>query len=225
MTLDRFDRIMEIIGTSILPLLKGTIYYTVPLSIFSFVLGLFFAFFVALASMSTKLYLRQPARFYVWMIRSTPILVQLFIIFYGLPNVGIVLSPFISVVISLTFSEAAYSSEVIRAAIQSIPSGQWKAGYALGMTRFQTLQKVILPQSFRICIPTFGNQFITLFKSSSLAALVTIPDLFGAARLIASSTYEPMLLYMITGFFYLVLCSILALGQSRMETKFGHVKT
>ncbi|KRE36538.1 amino acid ABC transporter permease [Paenibacillus sp. Soil724D2] len=225
MTLDRLDRILEIISFSILPMFKGTIYFTIPLSIVSFALGLFFAFFVAFASLSTKSYLHKPARIYVWIIRCTPVLVQLFIIFYGLPSIGIILSPFLSVVISLTISEAAYTSEIIRASIQSIPTGQWRAGYALGMSRSQTLTKVILPQSIRVCIPSFGNQFISLFKTSSLAALVTIPDLFGAARLIASSTFEPMLLYLIAGSFYLVLCSLLTIGQSRMEKKFIHIKS
>ncbi|MNK61711.1 L-cystine transport system permease protein TcyB [compost metagenome] len=224
MTMDRFERILEIISLSAWPLLKSTIMYTIPLSVFSFVLGLIFAFFVALASLSTKFYLLKPARLYVWIIRCTPVLVQLFIVFYGLPNVGIILSPFVSVVIALTISEAAYLSEILRAAIESIPSGQWRAGFALGMSRLQTLRTVVLPQAVRICIPSFGNQFIALFKTSSLAALVTIPDLFGAARLIASATYEPLLLYMIAGFFYLVLCTFLSFGQSHIEKKYMHIK-
>ncbi|MDG0794061.1 amino acid ABC transporter permease [Cohnella ginsengisoli] len=225
MAQERFDRILEIISMSLMPLLKGTILYTIPISLLSFALGLLAALFIALAGLSAKPYVRLPARVYVWIIRCTPILVQLFIIFYGLPGMGILLSPFASIVISLTISEAAYSSEIMRAAILSIPGGQWKAGYALGMSRSQNLVRVILPQSVRICIPSFGNQFITLIKTSSLAALVTLPDLFGAAKLIAASTFEPMLLYLIAGAYYLVLCSVLTIWQTRLEKRLGGYQT
>lgn len=225
MSSDRLHRILDIITDSLLPLLKGTLLFTIPISILSFVLGISLAFIVALMSLSSQGWLRVPARAYVWMIRCTPVLVQLFIIFYGLPSFGIVLNPFISVVISLTLSEAAYSSEIIRAAIRSIPAGQWKAGYALGMTPYQNYRNVILPQAVRICVPSLGNQFITLFKTSALAALVTIPDLFGAARLIAASTFEPMLLYLLAGAYYFVICSLLTIGQGRLEQRLGRYRT
>ncbi|MDI4643655.1 amino acid ABC transporter permease [Cohnella hashimotonis] len=225
MASERLDRIMEIISMSLQPLLKGTVLYTIPISLLSFALGLVFALAIALAGLSANPYARVPARVYVWIIRCTPILVQLFLIFYGLPSLGILLSPFASIVISLTISEAAYSSEIMRAAILSIPRGQWRAGYALGMSPSQNLVRVILPQAFRICVPSFGNQFITLFKTSSLAALVTIPDLFGAAKLIAASTFEPMLLYLIAGTYYLVLCSALTIWQSRLERRLGAYQT
>ena len=225
MSQERLDRVLEIVFDSLLPLWKGTIVYTIPISVLSFALGLFFALFVALAGLSPNRLWRAPARGYVWIIRCTPALVQLFIIFYGLPSFGILLSPFLSVVISLTASEAAYSSEIMRASIQSIPAGQWKAGYSLGMSRSQTLFRVILPQAIRVCVPSFGNQFIALFKTSSLAALVTIPDLFGVAKLIAASTFEPMLLYMLAGAYYLTLCSALSIWQSRLEKKLGRYRT
>ncbi|WP_246028066.1 amino acid ABC transporter permease [Paenibacillus xylaniclasticus] len=210
---------------SLMPLLKGTVLYTIPISLLSFALGLVCALIIALAGISANPFIRVPSRVYVWIIRCTPILVQLFLIFYGLPSLGILLSPFASIVISLTISEAAYSSEIMRAAILSIPRGQWRAGYALGMSRTQNLIRVVLPQSFRICVPSFGNQFITLFKTSSLAALVTIPDLFGAAKLIAASTFEPMLLYLIAGTYYLILCSALTIWQSRLEKRVGVYQT
>jgi len=222
---ERLERVLEIISMSLWPLLKGTILYTIPISLLSYALGLIFALGVALAGISANPYLRIPSRVYVWIIRCTPILVQLFIIFYGLPSVGILLSPFASIVIALTISEAAYSSEIMRAAILSIPNGQWRAGYALGMTKSQNLIRIILPQSIRICIPSLGNQFITLFKTSSLAALVTLPDLFGAAKLIAASTFEPMLLYLIAGTYYLILCTALTIWQSRLERRFGAYQT
>ncbi|OXM88352.1 amino acid ABC transporter permease [Paenibacillus rigui] len=224
MSLDRIERMLEIISFSWLPLLKGAVYYTIPLAIVSFLLGISFAFFVALASLSSNRVIYTASRSYIWAIRCTPVLVQLFIIFYGLPNLGIVLDPFVSVMISLTVSEAAYCSEIIRASIQSVAAGQWKASYALGMSYGQTLRKVILPQAIRVCIPSFGNQFISLFKTTSLAALVTIPDLFGAARLIAASTFEPMLLYLVAGAYYLILCSLLNIAQSRIEKNFVYIK-
>ncbi|WP_223285605.1 MULTISPECIES: amino acid ABC transporter permease [unclassified Paenibacillus] len=224
MTEDRLQRVMEIISDSLVPLLRGTLNYTIPLSLISFFLGLILALLVALASLSPNRFLSKLARSYVWIIRCTPILVQLFIIFYGLPHYGILLSPFVSVLISLTLSEGAYTSEIIRASILSLPEGQWRAGYALGMSRRQVLVKVILPQALRVCIPPFGNQFITLVKTTSLAALVTLPDLFGAAKLIAASTFEPMLLYLLAGVYYLVICSLLTVGQSRLERRWEYAK-
>lgn len=221
MSQERAERLWDVFLHSLWPLLQGMLKYTIPLSILSFALALIFALLLALAGLSPKAWLRLPARFYIWIVRGTPILVQLFIIFYGLPSFGIVLPAFPTVVIALTISEAAYSSEIMRSAIKSLPQGQWKAGYALGMTPYQVLRRVVLPQAARISVPPLGSQFISLFKTSSLAALVTIPDLFGVAKQIAATTFEPMLLYIIAAGYYLAICSVLTLVQHRLERKFG----
>jgi cystine transport system permease protein len=221
MSQERAERLWDVFLHSLWPLLQGMLKYTIPLSILSFGLSLIFALLIALAGLSHLPYLRMPSRFYVWIIRGTPILVQLFIIFYGLPSFGIILPAFPTVVIALTVSEAAYCSEIMRSTIKSLPQGQWKAGYSLGMTPFQVLRRVILPQAARISIPPLGSQFISLFKTSSLAALVTLPDLFGVAKQIAASTFEPMLLYIVAAGYYLAICSVLTIFQHRLENKFG----
>lgn len=222
MSQERAERLWDIFLHSLWPLLQGMQKYTIPLSLVSFSLALIFALLIALAGLSPRPYLRLPSRFYVWIVRGTPILVQLFIIFYGLPSIGIVLPAFPTVVIALTVAEAAYCSEIMRSTIKSLPQGQWKAGYSLGMSPFQVLRRVILPQAARISIPPLGNQFINLFKTSSLAALVTLPDLFGVAKQIAASTFEPMLLYIVAAGYYLLICSALTIGQNRLEKKFGN---
>lgn len=147
------DRQIEILIDSLLPLLKAGVVFTIPLALVSFILGLILAIATALARLSSIKVLRLVARFYVWIIRGTPLLVQLFIIFYGLPYVGIILDPFIAAVIGFTLSVGAYGSEIVRASIQSIPKGQWEASYSVGMTRWQALRRVILPQAARVSIP------------------------------------------------------------------------
>ncbi|MGG1660277.1 amino acid ABC transporter permease [Brevibacillus sp. NRS-1366] len=220
--MDRAEWLGDIVLSSLWPLLEGTLNYTIPLSIVSFLLSIPLAFVVAMSARSHNKWLRYPSQFYVWIIRGTPVLLHLYLIFYGLPSIGIVLPAFLTVAISFTIAEGAYSSEIVRTAIDSVAQSQWRAGYALGMTRSQTFRRIVLPQAVRISIPPLGNQFISLVKTSSLAALVTLQDLFGVAKQIAATTYEPLLLFIVAGFYYLAICSILTFIQHRMERRFGH---
>jgi L-cystine transport system permease protein len=137
----------DLIIQSLFPLLKAGIAFTLPLTIISFLIGLVLALLTALARISSIRLLVEIARFYVWVIRGTPLLVQLFIIFYGLPNIGITIDPLTSAIIGFSISVGAYNSEIIRAAIQSVQRGQWEAAYSLGMTRRQALRRIILPQA------------------------------------------------------------------------------
>jgi len=221
MSAERAERLWEIVIQSVWPLLEGTLKFTFPLSIISFILGLTVAMGIALAGLSSQKWLRYPSRVYVWIVRGTPILLQLFLLFYGLPNFGIVLPAFLTVIIAFTIAEGAYCAEIIRSAIKSVPAGQWRAGSALGMNRLQIFIRIILPQAARVSIPPLCNQFISLFKSSSIAALVTIQDLFGVAKQIAATTFEPMLLFAMAGFYYLVISSLLTVGQHYLERQFG----
>jgi cystine transport system permease protein len=221
MTIDRLDKIVLTIEQSLWPILKGALYYTVPITILSFAIGIFLATFVALAKLSNKSYLNKPASFFVWLIRGTPILVQMFLLFYGLPSVGIILAAFPTAIIIFSINQAAYSGEIIRAAITSIPQGQWKAGRSIGMSHFQILRRIILPQAARVSIPPLGNELIGLFKATSLVTLITIADLFGAAKIMAATTYEPIVVYIVAAIFYLIFCSFLSAAQSRLETKFS----
>lgn len=211
------DRLLEIFLDSLLPLLKAGVAFTIPLAIISFLLGLILALFTALARLSNIKPLVRIAQFYVWVIRGTPLLVQLFIIFYGLPKVGIIIDAFPSAVIGFTLSVGAYASETIRAAILSISRGQWEAAYSLGMTRGQALRRTILPQASRVAVPTLSSSFISLVKDTSLAATITVTEMFQTAQQITSVTYEPLLLYVEAAIFYLLMSSVLSYGQSRLE--------
>jgi L-cystine transport system permease protein len=213
------ERIWNIIVDSFLPLLKAGVAFTVPLTLITFALGLVVAVLTALARLSSFGPLRQLARFYVWIIRGTPLLVQLFIIFYGLPTIGITLDPFPAAVIGFTLSVGAYGSEIVRAAILSIHEGQWEAAYSLGMTRLQALRRIILPQASRVSVPPLANSFISLVKDTSLAATVTYTEMFRTAQQITATTYEPLVVYCEAGLIYLIFSTILSALQNRLEKR------
>ncbi|CAH1191014.1 L-cystine transport system permease protein TcyB [Paenibacillus auburnensis] len=214
------DRKLHIFLDSLLPLFKAGVAYTIPLALVSFALGLLLAVVTALVRLSSWRIPQLIARFYVWVIRGTPLLVQLFIIFYGLPSVGIVLDPFIAAVIGFTLSVGAYSSEVVRAAILSIHKGQWEAAFSVGMTRVQALRRIILPQAARVSVPPLSNSFISLVKDTSLAASITYVEMFRTAQQITATTYEPLLLYCEAALFYLLFCSVLSVLQNMLERRF-----
>lgn len=213
------ERIWNIIVDSFWPLLKAGVAFTVPLTLITFALGLVVAVLTALARLSSFGPLRQLARFYVWIIRGTPLLVQLFIIFYGLPTIGITLDPFPAAVIGFTLSVGAYGSEIVRAAILSIHEGQWEAAYSLGMTRMQALRRIILPQASRVSVPPLANSFISLVKDTSLAATVTYTEMFRTAQQITATTYEPLVVYCEAGLIYLIFSTILSALQNRLEKR------
>lgn len=218
---ERMVRVVDILINSFIPLLKAGMVFTVPLTIISFSIGMLIAFAVAIIKISRIKVLTRIVQFYVWIIRGTPLLVQLFIIFYGLPSVGITLDAFISAVIGFSLSVGAYGSEIIRAAIESVPKGQWEAAHALGMTKRQTLMHVILPQAIKVAIPPLSNSFISLVKDTSLAAAITVTELFQTGQQITARTYEPLWLYTEVAFVYLIFSSVLTLLQSRLEIRFG----
>lgn len=213
------DRLVQIFIDSLLPLLKAGVAFTIPLTLISFGLGMLLAILTALARLSKWMPIRQAAKFYVWVIRGTPLLVQLFIIFYGLPSVGITLEPFPAAVIGFTLSVGAYGSEIVRAAILSIEAGQWEAAYSLGMNRIQALYYVILPQAARVSVPPLGNSFISLVKDTSLAFTVTYAEMFRKAQEITSATYEPLLVYSEVALIYLLFSTVLSVLQSHMEKR------
>ncbi|MBS4213299.1 MULTISPECIES: amino acid ABC transporter permease [Neobacillus] len=216
---ERTARLMDIAKTSLQPMLEGAIMNTIPLTIISFIVGIILAVLTALARISQGKVLRGIAGVYVSAIRGTPLLVQLFIIFYGLPNVGITLDPFISAVIGFSLSVGAYASEIIRAAILSIPKGQWEAGYSIGMTYAQALKRIILPQAARVSVPPLSNSFISLVKDTSLASLVLVTEMFRRAQEIASRNYEFLLVYTEAALIYWVICFFLSVLQQYMEKR------
>jgi L-cystine transport system permease protein len=212
---------LHLMAQSLWPLLYAGLVFTVPLTLASFSLGLALAFAAALIRLFGPRWLVAIVRFYVWLIRGSPLLVQLFVIFYCLPNVGIVLDPLTAAIIGFSLNVGAYNSEVIRGVVESIPKGQWEAAYSIGMTRAEALRRVILPQAARVALPPLSNSFISLVKDTSLAAVLTVPEVFQAAQRIASVTYEPLILYTEAALIYLVFSSVLSSAQVRLERRFG----
>ncbi|MFM0504917.1 amino acid ABC transporter permease [Paraburkholderia caffeinilytica] len=212
---------LHLMAQSLWPLLYAGLVFTVPLTLASFAIGIALAFLVALVRLFGPRWAVACVRFYVWLFRGSPLLVQLFVIFYGLPNVGIVLDPLTAAIIGFSLNVGAYNSEVIRGVIESIPKGQWEAAYSMGMTREQALRRAILPQAARVALPPLSNSFIALVKDTSLAAVLTVPEVFQAAQRIASVTYEPLILYTEAALVYLVFSSVLSSAQVRLERKFG----
>lgn len=219
----------EIIKTSLPQLLAAGFKYTIPLAIISFFFGLIIALVTALIRLSRQrgafMILKWIASFYVWLFRSTPLLVQLFIVFFGLPYLrikgvlphGIKLEPFTAGIITFSLNTGAYASEIIRAAISSVPTGQWEAGAAIGMTRLQILWRIILPQALRVALPPLSNSFISLVKDTSLAASITIMEMFAVSQQIAAENYQPLLMYTLVAMVYAVFTTILSYFQGYLE--------
>ncbi|MFC0299917.1 amino acid ABC transporter permease [Virgibacillus soli] len=209
----------ELFKNSLLPMVIGGIKYTIPLTLIAFILGLLLALVTAVMRLSSIRILRVPAAVYVSAIRGTPLLVQLFIIFYGLPTLNMTISPFPSAIIAFTLNVGAYASEIIRASIESIHKGQWEAGYTIGMTKNTVLRRIILPQAARVSVPPLSNTFISLVKDTSLASLILVAELFRKAQEIAARTYDFMLLYVEAALLYWIICLILSFVQGILERR------
>ena len=205
--------------SSFWPMLYAGLVFTIPITLISFFLGLLLGFIVALIRLYGPTPLKNVVRFYVWIIRGTPLLVQLFLIFYALPSVGITLDAFPAAVIGFTLNVGAFTSEVIRATLLSVAKGQWEAAHSIGMSWGQSLRYIILPQAARVAVPPLSNTFISLVKDTSLASVITVPELFLAAQRIAAVTYQPLILYSEAALLYLLICSVLSYLQSRLELR------
>lgn len=203
--------------------------YTIPLAIIAFIFGLILAVLTALIKFIEPsenkaikypwLVLRAIANFYVWVFRSTPLLVQLFIIFFGLPNIGVQLDPFIAAVIGFSLNTGAYASETIRSALLSVPQDQWDAAFTLGFSTKQTLMKIILPQAVRIALPPLSNSFISLVKDTSLASSITILEMFQVSQQITAKNFQPLLMYTLAAALYAIICSLLTWLQHYLEKR------
>ncbi len=202
-------------------LLWAGLTFTIPLTLLSFIFGLILGLVTAVARLFGPIPVSLIARFYVWVIRGTPLLVQLFVIFYGLPSAGILLDAFTAALIGFSLNVGAYSSEIIRAVISSVPRGQWEAAYSIGMSWSQAMRRTILPQATRVAVPPLSNTFISLVKDTSLAAAITVPEMFQTAQRIVATTYEPLILYIEAALIYLAMSSVLSALQVRLERRFA----
>ena len=209
----------DLLLRSLWPLVSGALVGTIPLALASFALGLVLALGVALMRLSRVRIVSAIARIYISIIRGTPLLVQLFVIFYGLPAIGIKIDPWPSAITAFALNVGGYAAEVIRAAILSVPKGQWEAGHTIGMSRAQTLRRIILPQAVRVSVPPLSNTFISLVKDTSLASLILVTELFRQAEKIATFSSEFMLLYIEAALVYWVICLFLSSGQNVIEKR------
>ncbi|MGN0170007.1 MAG: amino acid ABC transporter permease [Lachnospiraceae bacterium] len=213
------ERVLSILADSFMKILIPGLKMTIPLTVISFALALVIAVAVALVQFSNIPILKQLARFYIWIIRGTPLLVQLFVVFYGLPNLGILIDPFPAAVLVFALNTGAYDAETIRAAIESVPKGQMEAGYCVGMSYIQIIRRLILPQALRTAFPPLSNSLISLVKDTSLAANITCVEMFMATQRIVARTYEALALYLEVAFIYLMFCTVLTWLQHQGEQK------
>ncbi len=214
----------ELVINGFLPMVKAAVLVSVPLAIVSFFFGMMIAVGVALIriNQSTSIFHRFLVflvKAYVSIIRGTPMLVQISVVFYGLPALNIFIDPVPAAIIGFSLNVGAYGSETVRAAISSVPKGQWEAGYTIGMTYFQTFRRIIAPQAFRVAVPPLSNSFIGLFKDTSLASVVTVTEMFRVAQQIANSSYDFLPVYIEAGLIYWGFCFILFIIQSRVEKR------
>ena len=213
------SRIIEILLSAIPQLLVATIKLTIPLTILSFFFGCIIALFLAMVQVADIKGLKQFARVYIWIFRGTPLIVQLFIIFFGLPSLGIVIPAFPSAIIAFSLNLGAYTSEIFRSAIMAVSKGQWEAASMIGLTYPQTMTRVVLPQAFRIAFPPLSNSLIGLTKDTSLASTITIVELFTKAQQVSARVFEPFALYCEAALIYLLICTVLTFVQSYLEKK------
>ena len=207
----------KLIADNLWPLAKAAITVTIPLTIISFIVGLIIALGVALARLSKNAVLSNVARFYISLIRGTPLLVQLFIVFFALPEFGIRIDPFPAAVIAFSLNVGGYAAEIIRSSIQSIPKGQWEAAETIGLNYVGALRRIVLPQAARVAVPPLSNTLISLVKDTSLASTILVTELLRTAQVAAAPTFEFFALYGTAAVYYWVICLVLSFGQSRLE--------
>lgn len=192
---------------------------TIPLTILAFALALVISVITALIQYAKVPVLRQLARFYIWIIRGTPLLVQLYIVFFGFPSIGIHVNAFRTGVVVMGINEGAYMSEMIRGCIEAVPAGQMEAGYCVGMNYWQIMWHVVLPQAFRTAFPSLGNSMISMLKDTSLTANITVTEMFFATQRIAGRNYRFLAMYILVAIIYLIFSTVLSFVQ-----KFGEKK-
>jgi polar amino acid transport system permease protein len=176
---------------------------------------------VALTNRSPIRLLRYISGFYVWFIRGTPALVQIFIVYFGLPQIGLRMSPFVAGVVALGLNGGAYIAEIVRSGLLAIPKGQMESAQALGMSRTHMMGRIILPQVFRIILPPITNEAITMVKNTSLLSTITVVELTLYSQTIISTTFRPFEFYIATALIYLAMTTIISQGALELERRYA----
>ncbi|AKZ63220.1 ABC transporter permease [Herbaspirillum hiltneri N3] len=193
--------------------------YTLLFALSSMLGGLVLGFVLAVARIVPWKFVHWPAAVYVSLMRGTPLLVQIFVVYYGLPSVGIEFSPLMAGVLTLSLNAGAYLSESLRGAILGVTRGQWSASYSLGLTYPQTLRYVVVPQAVRIAVPSMSNTLISLIKDTSLVSVITVTELMLSTKEIIAVTFRPLPLYIAAAMVYWFLSICFEALQHRLEKK------
>ena len=216
------ERLWNILLDSFWKIFLPGLKVTIPLTVISFSIALVIATAMAMVQFANIKGLRQIARFYIWIFRGTPLLVQLFVVFYGLPRAGILIDPFPAAVLVFSLNEGAYSAETMRAALEAVPAGQLEAGYCVGMSYLQIMRRIILPQAMRTAFPPLSNSLIAMVKDTSLAANITVTEMFMVTQRIVARTHDPLALNIEVGRIYLLFSTVLTklqgIGEKKLST-------
>lgn len=215
---DLFDAVL---AWENLPFILSGISMTLAVSLIGMTIGLVFGLVLALLRGSNYWFFRWPARVYISFMRGTPMLVFLFILYFGLPVIGIELSAITAASVGFGLNSAAYIAEINRSSLNSVDQGQWESAKALNLSYWTTLRKIILPQATRIAIPPLTNVFMNLVKSTSLAAVITVPELFQKTQIVVGRTYDAMTMYILVALIYWALCVVISFIQDRLEVRFS----
>lgn len=195
--------------------------YTLWIALASMVIGVLLGLVVCMARMSKYRVIRWPGRFYISFMRGTPLLVWLFILFYGMPMAGVEFSPVQAGILGVSTHFAGYIAEVMRAAILSIPKGQWEAAAVLRMNYWQTMRRVIFPQATRVALPPLFSLFIDIIKGTSMTAVITVPEILYNAKVVAGRTYETLTMYILVALIYWAICTIGSMLQNYLEKRYS----
>lgn len=207
------------IAIEAIPQIMEGLPYTLSLSLLGFALGTFCGFFVALMRMSRLPLLRWLAMAHISLMRGIPLMVLLFFIYFGLPFMGLQLDAITASLIAFTSMSSAYISEIIRASLSAIDKGQWEAAQSLGLRRPVIYRKIIIPQAFRIALPPLSNVLLDMVKSTSLTAMITVPEIFNKAKIVGGAKSDYMTVYICVALVYWVICTLYAVGQVRLEQR------
>lgn len=215
------ERLWDLFVRSFGQILLPGLTMTIPLTILSFAIAMVIAVAAALIQFAKVPVLQPIVRFYIWVIRGTPLLVQLFVVFFGLPHIGILINAFPAAVIVFSINQGAYCAETIRAALESVPAGQLEAAECAGLTWGQSIRRIVLSQALRTAFPPLSNSLIGLIKDTSLASNITVVEMFEATERIVARTAEPLALYIEVGVVYLIFCTVLTklqrVGEKRLS--------
>ena len=217
---------VKLVMDAFFPMVEAAVLVSIPLAIASFIIGMAIAVGVALIRVTPVIGILHRialaiVKVYISIIRGTPMLVQISVVFYGLPAIGVYIDPIPAAIIGFSLNIGAYGSETVRAAISSVPKGQWEAGYTIGMTYMQTFRRIIAPQAIRVAVPPLSNTFIGLFKDTSLASVVTVTEMFRVAQQMANMSYDFLPVYIEAGLIYWCFCWVLFLIQAKLERRFN----